>query len=137
MITQSKLRQGTLTLDAVPFETQAVNVRLVPATEENGEAVEALSGDTIGADESTTWTLAVESVQDFDDPTGFASFCFDNDGLAVPFVWAPNNTTTGVEFAGSLTVRAIEMGGPVNTRNNSEAEFPVIGTPTRTFRTGV
>lgn len=126
-ITESKLKGGTLTLDALPFATQATNVRLVPETEEQGEAVEVLSGDALAGDEVTNWTLVIEAIQDFDDPAGFSKFCFDNAGDAVPFAWDPN--ATGPSFTGSVKIRAIEVGGPVNTRNSAEVELPVVGTP--------
>lgn len=130
MITESKLKTGTLTLDALPFAAQATNVRLVPAVDEQGDSIETLSGDSIGADEVTTWTLAIEAVQDFDDAAGFVKFCFDNAGQAVPFSWEASATSP--TWSGSITVRAVEFGGPVNTRNTTEVEFPVIGTPTWT-----
>jgi hypothetical protein len=130
MITESKLKTGTLTLDALPFASQATNVSLVPSVDEQGDPIETLSGDQKGADEVTTWVLKIEAVQDFDDPTGFVKFCFDNAGQAVPFSWEASATSP--TWSGSLTVRAVEFGGPVNTRNTTEAEFPVIGTPTWT-----
>ena len=130
MITESKLKTGTLTLDALPFASQATNVRLTPSVDEQGDPIETLSGDQKGADEITTWALTVEAVQDFDDVDGFVKFCFDNAGQAVPFSWQASATSP--TWTGSLTVRAVEFGGPVNTRNTTEAEFPVIGTPTWT-----
>lgn len=131
MITESKLKSGTLTLDALPFATQATNVRLTPDVDEQGDPLETLSGDSLGADEVTKWTLTVEAVQDFDDPAGFTRFCFENAGLAVPFSWKPNAGAT--TFAGSVKVRALEIGGPVNTRNLSEVEFPCVGAVTPTW----
>lgn len=134
-ITESKLKSGTLTLDSLPFATQATNVRLVPNVEEQGDPVEVLSGDELGADETTRWTLVIEAIQDFDDPAGFIAFCFENAGLSVPFTWEPNNTTgTGdlapTSFSGSVKIRAAEIGGPVNTRNTAEVEMPCIGAVT-------
>lgn len=130
MITESKLKTGTLTLDALPFAAQATNVSLVPSVDEQGDPIETLSGDQKGADEVTTWVLKIEAVQDFDDVSGFVKFCFDNAGQSVPFSWEASPTSP--TWSGSLTVRAVEFGGPVNTRNTTEAEFPVIGTPTWT-----
>jgi len=130
MITESKLKTGTLTLDALPFAAQATNVSLVPSVDEQGDPIETLSGDQKGADEVTTWVLKIEAVQDFDDAAGFVKFCFDNAGQSVPFSWEASPTSP--TWSGSLTVRAVEFGGPVNTRNTTEAEFPVIGTPTWT-----
>lgn len=130
MITESKLKTGTLTLDALPFAAQATNVSLVPSVDEQGDPIETLSGDQKGADEVTTWVLKIEAVQDFDNVSGFVKFCFDNAGQSVPFSWEASPTSP--TWSGSLTVRAVEFGGPVNTRNTTEAEFPVIGTPTWT-----
>lgn len=130
MITESKLKTGTLTLDALPFAAQATNVRLTPSVDEQGDPIETLSGDQKGADEVTTWALTIEAIQDFDDPTGFVKFCFDNAGQSVPFSWKASATSP--TWSGDLTVRAVEFGGTVNTRNSTEAEFPVIGTPTWT-----
>lgn len=130
MITTSKLKTGTLTLDALSFASQATNVKLVPSVDEQGDPIETLSGDQEGADEVTTWQLAITAVQDFDNPAGFVKFCFDNAGLSVPFSWTANAASP--TWAGSVTVRAVEFGGDVNTRNTTEAEFAVIGTPTWT-----
>lgn len=135
MINESKLKSGTLTLDALPFATQATNVRLVPEVEEQGEAVETLSGDELGADETTNWTLVIEAIQDFDDPAGFSKFCFENAGQAVPFDWSPN--PNGTSFSGSVKVRALEIGGPVNTRNTAEVELPCVGAVVPTWPAGV
>ena len=134
MITESKLKNGTLTLDTLPFATQATNVRLVPTTEEQGDPVETLSGDQKGADSTTTWQLVIEAIQDFDDPAGFVAFAFDNDGIDVPFAWSPSSAAGGVDYAGTVTVRAVEVGGPVNTRNTTEAEWSCVGTPVPTYR---
>lgn len=131
MIVESKLKAGTLTLDALPFATQATNVRLVPSVEEEGEPLETLSGDEVGATETTTWALVIGAIQDFDDPAGFTRFLFDNAGQAVPFSWKPN--TSSPTYSGSCTVRAAEIGGDVNTRLSAEVELPVVGTITPTY----
>lgn len=130
-IIDSRLKTGTLTVDALPFATQATNVTLSPDTSEDGDALEVLSGDTIEPDDVTTWTLSVTAIQDFDDPAGFVAFTFDNGGQIVPFVWKPN--ADGVSYAGNVKIRPVEIGGDVNARLTTAAEFPVIGTPVPTF----
>lgn len=131
-ITESRLRNGTLTIDAVPFQTQATNVTLSPDTDEVGDSLEVLSGDTITPDDETTWSLNIEAVQDFDDAAGFVAFALANAGELVPYEWAPSGST-GVSYSGNVRVRPIEIGGDVNSRLTSEAEWPCDGPPTPTY----
>lgn len=134
-ITDSRLKAGTLTLDEagspVSFASQATNVRLVPKTDEDGDELEVLSGDTIEPDDVTSWTLNITAVQDFDDAAGFVAYCLANAGTVVAFTWAPN--ATGVSYEGTCKIRPVEIGGDVNARNTTGAEFPVIGSPTPTY----
>lgn len=128
-ITESRLKGGTLTIDAVPFATQATNVRLEPKTDEVGDPVEVLSGDEMGTDDETTWSLVIEAIQDFDDVEGFVRFALDNAGTEVPFVWRPNSTSTN-QFTGTVKVRPVLIGGDVNKRLPTTAEWPLNGAPT-------
>lgn len=129
-IVEDRLKAGTLTLDALPFATQATNVNLSPDTDEEGDPLEVLSGDTIEPDDVTTWTLNITAIQDFDDAAGFVRFCLANAGDVVPFSWKPN--AAGVTFAGDVKIRPVEIGGDVNTRLTTSATFPLIGEPTPT-----
>lgn len=131
-IRDSRNKNGTLTLDALAFASQATNVTLDPSTDEEGDGLEVLSGETIDPDEVTSWSLEIEAVQDFDDPAGFVKFCKDNAGQAVPFTWAPSGAT-GPTYSGSVRVRPVRIGGDVNTRLTTPASFPVIGAVTDTY----
>lgn len=128
-ITESRLKAGTLTLDALPFATQATNVRLVPSTDEVGDPIEVLSGDELTTDDETTWSLVIEAIQDFDDVDGFVRFALDNANTLVPFVWRPNATSTN-QFTGTVKVRPVEIGGDVNKRLSTTATWPISGAPT-------
>lgn len=134
-ITDSRLKGGTLTftVDAAPlsFASQATNVRLIPKTDEDGDPLEVLSGDTIEADDVTSWTLNMTAVQDFDDPDGFIGFALANAGDVVAFTWKPN--AAGVSYGGTVKVRPVEIGGDVNARNTTGAEWPLVGDPTPTY----
>ena len=131
-IIESRLRLGTLTLGGTAFATQATNVRLVPSTEEDGDPLETLSGDEILPDEQTSWALAITAVQDFDEATGFVNYAMQNAGDVVAFVWAPTGAT-GPSYAGNVKVRPVEIGGDVNARLTTEAEWPIEGVPTPTY----
>lgn len=131
-ITESRLKSGTLTLDALPFASQATNVTLEPDTDTEGEDLEVLSGETLEESEVYTWSLEVEAIQDFDDPAGFVKFCKDNAGQLVPFSWAPSGAT-GPSYTGTVKIRPVRIGGDVNARLQTPASFPVVGDVTDTY----
>lgn len=126
-IIEDRLKTGTLTLDGVSFASQATNVSLDPETDEDGDALEVLSGETLTPDEVSTWTLHIEAVQDFDDAAGFVRFCFANAGDVVAYTWKPN--AAGSTWSGTVKVRPVQVGGDVNARLSTEADFPCQETP--------
>lgn len=130
-ITEDRLKDGTLTIDGDSFATQATNVRLVPSTDEEGDSLEVLSGDTVTPEDSTSWSLVIVAIQDFDDPAGFVAFAMAEAGEVVPYVWKPN--ATGVSYAGTVRVRPVEIGGDVNKRLTTDAEWPCQEAPTPTY----
>jgi hypothetical protein len=130
-INDDRLKAGTLTIDGDAFATQATNVRLVPKTDDNGDTLEVLSGDTINPDDTTSWSLVITTVQDFDDPAGFIAKALSEAGTVVPYVWKPN--ATGVSFAGTVRIRPVEIGGDVNARLTTDAEWPCQEAPTPTY----
>ncbi len=125
-IEDSRLKGGTLVLDAVPFAKQQTDVALTPSVAEEGERVEVLSGAVIEPDEVTSWTLDLSSIQDFNDPQGFVEFSRANAGQIVSFAWLPNQVGAPT-YSGMVRVRAVKIGGPVATRNSSDTSWPVIG----------
>jgi hypothetical protein len=134
VITESRQRNGTLTIDALPRAMQMTNVLLEPKTDEDGDPIEVLSGDALAADEKTTWTLKFTSIQDWTDAAGVVNWALTNAGDTVPFVWSPAGAGTGMpSYAGNVKVRALPIGGDVNKRLTSDAEWPIVGEPTATY----
>ena len=127
-IEDSRLKGGTLTLDAQPFGKQMTSVSLEPSEAEEGESIETLTGATVEPDEVTSWVLNLGAIQDFDDPAGFVEFARANKGEIVPFTWDPN--AGGPSYTGTVRVRAVTIGGDVATRLTSTKAWPVIGEPT-------
>lgn len=128
----SKLKSGTLTLDGTAFATQATNVRLAPPDQPKGNDVgEVLSGDPLPPETEDPWTMAITAVQDFEDAAGFVNFTWTNEGELVPYVWAPMGAA-GPSFAGTVTVWPVELGGDVNKRLTSDAEWNLGEKPVRT-----
>lgn len=127
-IEDSRLKGGTLTIDAQPFGKQVTSCSLEPSEDSNGEDLETLTGATIEADETTSWVLNLGAVQDFDDPAGLVEFARANKGDVVAFSWKPNGT--GPTYTGQVKVRALTIGGDVATRLTNAKAWPVIGEPT-------
>jgi hypothetical protein len=135
MITESRVKSGVLTLGTAPgndFSCQPTNIRVTPTTDDDGDPVETLCGDTIPAGKKESYVLAGTAIQDFDDEAGFLSYCYDNALTTVPFTWEPN-ITGAPAWAGSVVIEALEEGGDVNTRITSDFEFDCVGRPTRTY----
>lgn len=128
-ITDSRLKSGTLTLDGDAFQTQATAVALVPSTDEEGDAVETLSGDKILPDDVTSWSLNITAIQDFTDAAGLLEFLRANAGDVVAFVWKPTAAAVP-NWSGTCKIRPTTIGGDVNSRNTSDIELPVETGPT-------
>jgi hypothetical protein len=138
MIHESKLKQGKLLLGTAPgveYACQATNVRVVPSFNEEGESVETLCGDTLAPSTTTSWALQGTHIQDWDAPGGMSivQYSWINNLQTVPFTWNPNAGTTAI--TGNVQVRALEMGGDVNTRITSDFDWPITGQPTPTWVT--
>lgn len=130
-IVESKLKTGILELGPDPgtdFACQASNVRIVPKHDESGDPLETLCGDSLGADTIRSDTLNITAVQDFTDPDGFVLWTWENDLVAVAFSWTPSATSP--TFTGTVQVRALEIGGDVNKRLTTDAEWSIQGAVT-------
>jgi hypothetical protein len=135
-ITESRVRKGVLTFgadtDSVDFSCQPSNVRVTPSYDDDGDRLETLCGDVIPPGKIESWVLAGTSVQDFDDPDGFMSYCFDNRMMTVPFSWQPN-IEGAPTWSGSVVLVALEEGGDVNTRLTADFEFDISGDIVREY----
>lgn len=129
-VTTSKLKSGTLTIDGVEFATQASNVRLVPPDQPSGDDVgEVLSGDPLPPESEESWTLAITAIQDFDDVAGFVNMSWVSQGERVPYSWKPSASSP--TYSGTVTVWPVEVGGEVNKRLTSDAEWTLGEKPVR------
>jgi hypothetical protein len=146
-VNESRLKKGSLSLGGTmpvdpltgpptggtEFACQATNVTITPAFSDDGDLVETLCGDTVLPTTKTDWSLTGTSIQDFDDPASFQKYTWDNNLVEVPFLWQPNEGT--MEFYGTVQIRALVVGGDVNTRITSDFEWPIKGQPTATWPT--
>jgi hypothetical protein len=138
-VNESRLKEGKFTLGGTggtggtEFACQATNVRVTPSHDETGDEVETLCGDKLAADVKTKWSVAGTSIQDFDSPDGFVQYSVEHNLEVVEFSWQPNASTFTVE--GTVQVRAVEIGGDVNTRLTADFEWPCQDDPTFTWPT--
>jgi hypothetical protein len=135
-ITESKLKTGTLTFTiapdpAVSFECQATNVRITPSYDSSGDALETLCGDTLAEDETRSDALNITAIQDFTDPDGFVAWSWEHDLESAVVAWLPTGVT-GPTYAGTVKVKAVEVGGDVNKRLTTDAEWAFAGKATYT-----
>jgi hypothetical protein len=136
MITESRLKDGILTLGSAPgsdFSCQVTNCRINSSYDDDGDAVETLCGDTIPPGRKLGGrALAGTVIQDWSAATGsFIDYCWDNDLTVVPFSFTP---ATGTVLTGDcrIEVPSETYGGDVNVRITSDFEFGIIGDVVRT-----
>lgn len=139
-VNESRLKTGKLTLGGAAgvggteFACQATNVRVTPSHDETGDEVETLCGDKLAPDVKTSWSVAGTSIQDFDSPDGFVQYSVEQNLEVVEYSWQPNTST--FEVTGTVQVRAVEIGGDVNTRLTTDFEWPCQDDPTFTWPAG-
>jgi hypothetical protein len=124
-IKEDKLKEGVLTLDAVSFAAQATSIEIEPTHDEDGDPLETLDGSRLNPDVTRGDTLKITAVQDFTDVAGFVNFTWENDLATVPFSWKPR--AVGPTYSGNVEVRAVKVGGEVNKRVTTEAEWTCEG----------
>ena len=136
MITDSRLKQGTLTFGAAPntttFACQATNVHVTPSYDDDGDDTETLCGDEIPAGKKASYVIGGTSIQDFDNPEGFLTYCWENELETVDFSWAPN-IVGAPTYTGQCRIVALEEGGDVNSRLTTDWEFDIIGRHNRDY----
>ena len=132
MTTESRLRNGILTLDGKQFATQTYNVRIVPSHKEEGDSLEMLDGSSLTPDATTSWQLEAKHIQDFTDQAGLQAFSWASAGETVAYTWQPTGAT-GPSYTGNVTVRELEHGGDVGKRLEVDLSWPLTGKPTVTY----
>lgn len=129
-----KMGPGTLVLGPtgteIDISCQITNAVLEPDFDKEDD-LNTLCGDVVPGEETTTWVLKGVAVQDLT-ATGVVAWTWTHQGEQQPFRFVPS-TAADAEFAGTIVVRPLLVGGDVKTRPTSEFEFPVVGAPTPTW----
>lgn len=128
--TKHTLGPGSLILGEtgtpLDLSCQVTDVSVVP--EGNSEDAEyTLCGDAVAGERTYAWTLSITAFQDIE-ADGIIDYTWKNAGKEVPFEFSPD-TAAGAKVTGSLIIDPVQLGGTVKTKNKSEAEFNIVGTP--------
>lgn len=130
-IVESRVKQGSLVVGGETFSCQPTSAAIEPSNDTGGgeDTVEVLCGDTLSGASSATLTanLTLTAIQDFTAASGTESligYSWAHNGETVDFTWNPTSDPTD-EWSGKVTVRALTVGGEVNTRITSDAEWPI------------
>jgi hypothetical protein len=136
-IKTTKLGPGTLTLGAgaLQVNAQLTGCKVTPSESvESTDAVKVLSGEELAAEESATYSFALEGnfLQDLEmgGAASVVAWSWDNMGTEQAFVFTPN-TAAGVSVTGTLTPVPLTVGGDEADANMvSDFTWRIKGTPT-------
>ena len=129
-IKSQKLTKGLLTIGETGTTSEwGGQVRAVTLTLEydKEDDIPVLSGEKIDGDETKTETLSGTVLDDYSAAGSIFVFSKENEGKILPFVWEPNSEDGTLRITGNLRMRQIALGGDVDTRNENDFEFPIIG----------
>lgn len=136
-VTESKVRQGTLTICGEDHSCQPTAVAIVPENTAGGAAneLEVLCGDKLsegGTSDEFAANLVFTAIQDFTNAAGLIAQSWKSNGVTCDFVWRPTSQAAD-EWHGKVTIQAIEVGGEVGQRLTSQVSWKIteLFLPTR------
>lgn len=132
-IKSQKLTKGLLTIGDTgtvsEWGGQVRAVSLVPEYDAE-DAIPVLSGEKLAGDETKTETLSGTVLDDYSASGSIFVFSKEHEGEELPFVWEPNSEDGTLRITGTVKMRQIALGGDVDTRNENDFEFQVVGETT-------
>lgn len=129
-IKSQKLTKGLLTIGETGTPTEwggQVRAVSLAAEYDKEDDIPVLSGEKLAGDETKTETLSGTVLDDYSAVGSIFKFSKDNEGEELPFVWEPNSVDGGLRVTGTIKMRQISIGGDVDTRNENDFEFPIVG----------
>lgn len=136
-VTDSRVKNGSLSLGGSLFSCQPTAVSIVPENEGGDEdTLEVLCGDVLtdATNATLTATLNITAVQDFTAASGqsLVAYSWANNNKEVAFEWSPTPDAQD-KWVGKVVVQALEIGGEVATRLTTDAEWKIteLTTPPR------
>jgi hypothetical protein len=139
-VTDSRLLKGKLTLGSTPgteFGCQVTNYVVEQSDGNTEDAVTTLCGDSVGGGTSEgPWHMTGTVIQDFDNPTGFQQWSYQNKGTEQAFTFTPNDKGTAPTIAGTVSVKFLGIGGDTNSRITRDFDWSIPGSPEVTWPGG-
>lgn len=130
-ITVHKLGPGILKFGATgseqEFGTHVTKIELSPSWKDE-DAIVTLSGDSYQPEGAFEGTISGEFLQEYGIKSLLA-WTWNNTGQTVPFTFTPRSDSE-VTFTGECVVRAVTVGGDVDSTNTAEFEWKVTKMPT-------
>ena len=129
-IKSQKLTKGLLTIGETGTPTEwggQVRAVSLAAEYDKEDDIPVLSGEKLSGDETKTETLSGTVLDDYSATGSIFAFSKLNEGEELPFVWEPNSVDGGLRITGTIKMRQISIGGDVDTRNENDFEFPIVG----------
>lgn len=130
MATQAdKLGPGKLIFgepgDPQEFSSQITKAELTPEYDSDDD-IPVLDGGVVAGDETDTYTMAGEFLQDYSSMKSLLVWCKRNSGKVMPFEFVPKSDGA-LHVKGQVKIRAVKLGGDVKKTNTTEFEFPGVG----------
>lgn len=107
------------------FGSQVTKLELTPEFED-GDVLPVLSGEELSGDDTESYKLGGEFLQDYSGMSSLIVWCKTNSGTDLPFEYVPNKEG-GLKVNGVAKIRAVKIGGDVKQRNTTEFEFKGVG----------
>lgn len=129
-IKSQKLTKGLLTIGETGTPSEwggQVRAVSLAAEYDKEDDIPVLSGEKLSGDETKTETLSGTVLDDYSATGSIFAFSKLNEGKELPFVWEPNSEDGGLRITGKIKMRQISIGGDVDTRNENDFEFPIVG----------
>lgn len=129
-IKSQKLTKGLLTIGETGTPTEwggQVRAVSLAAEYDKEDDIPVLSGEKLAGDETKTETLSGTVLDDYSATGSIFTFSKENEGSELPFIWEPNSVDGGLRVTGKIKMRQISIGGDVDTRNENDFEFPIVG----------
>lgn len=125
--TDTRLGPGKLKLGTDDYAVQIAECKITSETSAS-EPIKTLGRPNPAVEITTTFTLEGAALFDFENPTGFVRYCWDNAGTEVAFEFDPK--TGGDAIKGNCKIVETDLGGEVGEQFTVAFAFPCIAKPT-------
>ena len=119
----------SFTSPAMEISSQVTKCVVTPS-QEIGDTLHVLSGESIAGEAEHAATLDVSAISDLT-KSGFVAWSWANAGKTVTFTYTPN-TKNGLKVSGQCVVAPVPVGGDVKQRATTEFSFTCPTLPTLT-----